>query len=215
MVRVLRFISASPSRSAVNNANAFLAAARDFERRARKGHSTIHQSDMKPQKKKAKRAPWFHPRQLGIAVAIVVLSAIAGYFASQSLYPNSDMGSEILVYSDPENVCCQEWIEYLRKNGFRPTVRIPPSIGAIHKFFGVPQSLRSCHTAIIDGYVIEGHVPVEDIRRLLKEKPDARGLSVPGMPGAAPGLQDCSPSRLPYDVILFGTAGPIRTYAKH
>lgn len=170
---------------------------------------------MNPKKKSARAVRWSKPQSFSIAITIVVLSAVAGYFAAQSLYPIPEMGSEILVYSEPENVCCQEWIEYLRKNGFRPIVRTPPSIGAIHKFFGVPQSLRSCHTAIIDGYVIEGHVPVEDIRRLLKEKPDARGLSVPGMPGAAPGLQDCSPDRHAYEVILFGPVGSIRTYANH
>ena len=80
---------------------------------------------------------------------------------------------------------------------------------------GVPAALQSCHTAIVDGYIIEGHVPAEDIQRLLTERPDVAGLSVPGMPIGSPGMEVDGYDAEPYDVVAFDTSGATDVYASH
>ena len=119
----------------------------------------------------------------------------------------------ITVYHDPACGCCGEWISYLRAQGYTVTVHKDQSMAAVKTRLGVPADAASCHTALIDGYVIEGHVPVEDIRRLLAEHPDARGLAAPGMPVGSPVMQMGTPE--PYDVVLMGRDGSIRIYASH
>ena len=91
------------------------------------------------------------------------------------------------VWKDPNCGCCKDWIAHLEKNGFEATV-IDQGNNAARARLGMPQKFGSCHTALIQGYVIEGHVPAADIQRLLKEKPKALGLSVPGMPIGSPGM---------------------------
>lgn len=97
--------------------------------------------------------------------------------------------------------CCVKWGEYLERNGVEVTSELVPDLGAVKQEKGVPGRLQSCHTAVADGYVIEGHVPVEDIRRLLGERPDAIGISVPGMPPNSPGMD--IPSDRSYQSVLF------------
>jgi hypothetical protein len=111
---------------------------------------------------------------------------------------------EITVYKTPTCGCCTDWVDHLRANGFTVTVEDYDSLSAIKFIAGVPRDLESCHTAMVDGYVVEGHVPAGDIVRLLTERPAALGLSVPGMPIGSPGME--VPGRTPdaYDVILFG-----------
>jgi hypothetical protein len=91
------------------------------------------------------------------------------------------------VWKDPNCGCCKDWIAILEKNGFSATV-IDQGNNAVRAQLGMPQKFASCHTAVIEGYVIEGHVPVADIQRLLKDKPLALGLAVPGMPIGSPGM---------------------------
>src|SRR5262245_37331396 len=95
----------------------------------------------------------------------------------------------ITVYKDPNCGCCSIWVEHLRKNGFEVTVQEPGNMVEIKRKLGVPTYLQSCHTAVIDGYTIEGHVPAAEIHRLLKERPNAKGLTVPGMPLGSPGME--------------------------
>jgi len=95
----------------------------------------------------------------------------------------------ITVYRDPDCGCCSKWIAHLDKHGFEITDIKTSEIEQIKKENNVPPGLASCHTAIIDGYVIEGHVPADDIKRLLHSKPDIRGLSVPQMPVGTPGME--------------------------
>jgi hypothetical protein len=112
-------------------------------------------------------------------------------------------GSEMHVMKDPNCGCCSAWIDILERDGFRVTTEA--SMGTVlmrYKFEnGIPQKMVSCHTGRIDGYMIEGHVPTADIRRLLKERPDAVGLAVPGMPYGSPGMGPES-ARDAYDVFL-------------
>lgn len=95
----------------------------------------------------------------------------------------------ITVYSDPDCGCCSKWIAHLKKHEFDVTDIKTGEIEKIKNKYNVPPGLASCHTAIIDGYVIEGHVPADDIKRLLNTRPDVRGLSVPQMPVGTPGME--------------------------
>jgi hypothetical protein len=117
------------------------------------------------------------------------------------------------VYKSPTCSCCGEWSRYLRGDGFAVNIHEVADIDAFRTRSGVPDALVSCHTALIDGYVVEGHVPVADIRRMLAERPKARGLAAPGMPAIAPGMDG---SHGPgYDVLLFQPDGTTRVYRSY
>ncbi|HLU99744.1 MAG TPA: DUF411 domain-containing protein, partial [Acidobacteriota bacterium] len=109
-------------------------------------------------------------------------------------------------YKDASCGCCGIWADHLKANGFEVQVHDVENVGYYRQRHGVPEALSSCHTAIVDGYTIEGHVPAADIHDLLKERPKARGLAVPGMPLGSPGM-DTGPDREPYSVLLFDDAG--------
>jgi len=97
-------------------------------------------------------------------------------------------GPLITVYKSPSCGCCVKWVEYLQKEGFEVKIVNRDDLTSIKQREGVPAAMSSCHTALVDGYVIEGHVPAQAIRKLLKERPDTRGLAVPGMPANSPGM---------------------------
>jgi hypothetical protein len=109
--------------------------------------------------------------------------------------------ADVVVYKSPSCGCCAKWIDHLEQNGFNVEVHNQRDMGPVKDRFGVPRNLQSCHTAQVDGYVVEGHVPAEDIERLLKERPDVKGLAVPGMPMGSPGME--GPRKDPYDVLAF------------
>jgi hypothetical protein len=117
------------------------------------------------------------------------------------------------VYKSPTCGCCKKWIEHVEKAGFRVTVKDLPDVSGIKRDMGVPAALASCHTALVGAYVIEGHVPADLIDKLLADKPVARGLAVPGMPGSSPGM-DVPGSNEHFDVMLFTAEGKSRVYAK-
>ena len=122
----------------------------------------------------------------------------------------------IHVLKDPNCGCCTAWIEILEKNGF--TVTTERSLGTLlirHKLEnGIPQDITSCHTGEIEGYMIEGHVPTADIRRLLSERPDAVGLAVPGMPYGSPGMGPAD-EREAYDVFLIRKGGSTEIFSSY
>jgi hypothetical protein len=97
-------------------------------------------------------------------------------------------GPLITVYKTPDCGCCVKWVEYLQKEGFEVKAANRDDLSSIKQRAGVPPEMSSCHTALVDGYVIEGHVPAQAIRKLLKERPDTLGLAVPGMPANSPGM---------------------------
>lgn len=109
----------------------------------------------------------------------------------------------IEVWKDPECGCCKDWVAHLEKNGFKVQVHETGN-NAVRARLGIPQKLGSCHTGLIQGYALEGHVPASDIARLLKEKPQAIGLAVPGMPVGSPGMDGevYGGRRDRYDVLL-------------
>ena len=122
-------------------------------------------------------------------------------------------GPTVTVYKTRTCGCCAKWVDHLRANGFEAVVNDVPSTAEYRKKFGVPDSLTSCHTAVVNGYAIEGHIPAVDIHRLLKEKPKAKGIAVPGMPIGSPGME--GPRRDPYAVYLFDGTGKTTVFQKH
>jgi hypothetical protein len=121
----------------------------------------------------------------------------------------------ITVYKDPSCGCCTKWVTHLQTNGFAPDVHDRSDMDAMKDSLGVPTALRSCHTAVAGKYVIEGHVPAADVKRLLATKPAGTlGLAAPGMPAGSPGMEMGSRHDR-YDVIAFGTTGSTRVFAQH
>jgi hypothetical protein len=120
------------------------------------------------------------------------------------------------VWKDEGCGCCKDWVKHLEANGF--TVKTHDGGNtAIRQRLGLPAKFGSCHTALVGGYAVEGHVPAADIRRLLKDKPQAVGLAVPGMPVGAPGMDgpEYGKRRDPYDVVLVLKTGEARVYASY
>ena len=129
-------------------------------------------------------APLLSRRRLLRATAALPLAGLAGLALAQ----NTPAALPVLqVWKDPNCGCCKDWIAHMEQSGFRANVADEGN-NAARARLGVAQKFASCHTALVQGYVIEGHVPVADIQRLLKEKPKALGLAVPGMPIGSPGM---------------------------
>jgi hypothetical protein len=118
----------------------------------------------------------------------------------------------VVVWKDANCGCCGSWIKHMQGAGFSLRASDVADMATIKKARGVPDDLWSCHTAVIDGYVIEGHVPATDILRLLDERRAAKGLAVPGMPASAPGMDQPG---FAYTVTLFGGPDGNRTFAQH
>ncbi len=120
----------------------------------------------------------------------------------------------ITVYRSPSCGCCKGWIEHLRAHGFEVTDVALDDVNPTKRQLALPQELASCHTAVIDGYVIEGHVPADDIKRLVAEKPELAGLAVPGMPVGPPGME-MGTRKDPFTVIGFDKAGNAAPYSEY
>lgn len=119
----------------------------------------------------------------------------------------------IEVFKSPYCGCCEKWIEHLQQNGFKVKAQNVIDVSAVRRAAGLPDRFSSCHTAKIGNYLVEGHVPAADIRRLLAEKPKALGLAVPSMPPGSPGMESTKP--IPYETLLVQADGSYRTFAKH
>ena len=146
----------------------------------------------------------------GVATALVRAQAKT---ASPQTKTASPTRISIRVYKDPSCGCCSKWVEHMTNNGFVASV-IDGDMRPIKKQYNVPGRLESCHTTIVGGYVIEGHVPADDVKKLLAAKPQGiLGLTIPGMPQSAPGM-DVIPFQ-PYEVLTFDRDGKTTVYAKH
>ena len=143
-------------------------------------------------------------RKLTIALAPLALLACAGNAAAATL----------AVTKTASCGCCAKWVEQMKKAGFSVTVRDVADVTPTAQRLAVPARLRSCHTSEIDGYAIEGHVPVADIKRLLKERPNAAGIAVAGMVMGSPGMEH-GDHKEAYQTILFDKAGNSRVFASH
>jgi len=119
---------------------------------------------------------------------------------------------KVTVYQSPTCGCCSKWVTHLEQNGFEVKSVDMKDMRMIKSMSGVKPDLASCHTARVGGYVIEGHVPADDIKRLLAERPDVRGLTAPGMPPSSPGMDI---GNTPYQVLTFDKNGKTQVFAQH
>jgi len=160
------------------------------------------------------RRHWLAGLAATSATALLGGAALAPAFAQSPLRPGAL--PPLQVWKDPNCGCCGDWVEYLRADGF--TVQVN-DVGntAIRQRLGLPAKYGSCHTGLIAGYVIEGHVNAREIRRLITERPNALGLAVPGMPVGSPGMDGevYGNRRDPYDVLLVMRDGTSRVYASY
>lgn len=123
--------------------------------------------------------------------------------------------TEVVMYKNEGCQCCTKWGDHMMEGEFTVEEVPTPVLMQVKQENGISRELASCHTALVDGYVVEGHVPIEDVRRLLEERPDAIGLAVPGMPVGSPGME--TPGRTPdnYDVLLVNKDGSTSVFASH
>jgi hypothetical protein len=139
--------------------------------------------------------------------AVVFLSMIVTPLAAAADLP------VIQVWKSPTCGCCSKWVDHLEASGFTVKVTNVTNISPIKQWNSVPPALGSCHTAVVDGYVVEGHVPAEDIFRLLEDRPAVAGIAVPGMPMGSPGMEGPSPQA--YQVMSFDKDGAIEKFSTH
>ena len=139
----------------------------------------------------------------------VTASPSAGSQGSAEL---ASSNPSVTVYKDPNCGCCSKWVEYMKKNGFNVTAIDTSDVASVKAKYGIAQELHSCHTAVIGDYAVEGHVPAEEIHRMLKEKPTIAGLAVPGMPTGSPGMEGAIKEK--YDILTFDRAGKTTVYAQ-
>ncbi len=147
---------------------------------------------------------------------VAAIALVGGVFL---LRDTPATATTITVYKTPTCGCCTKWIDHLEDAGFAVEARDLPDLTALKAENGVPSGLASCHTATVEGYVVEGHVPADDIRRLLADRPAVAGLAVPGMPLGSPGMEHPDAHRHEaFDVYAFGSAsaaGGVSVFASH
>lgn len=153
---------------------------------------------------------------VAVAVALgAVGSAAEPPAAFSASFPGAggSQGVEMVVYKTPTCGCCGLWTAHVEEHGFSLTVHELADLNAVKERHSVPAELVSCHTAIVDGYVIEGHVPAPEILRLLQERPDIIGIATPGMPVGSPGMGGSSGAGDEYSVVTFDSEGRTTVYA--
>lgn len=141
---------------------------------------------------------------LGCALAVIPAAACS----------RPAKATEVNVYKSPYCGCCGAWVDNLRLSGLSVVVHDMDDVTPIASKAGVPDGARSCHTALVDGYFLEGHVPASDIRKLLRERPKARGIAVPGMPTGSPGMEQ-GDRKDAYATLIVDRSGVTRVFARH
>lgn len=142
-------------------------------------------------------------------LAITTLILVGGFLVVRG--SGAQELPEITVYKSPTCGCCAKWVTHLEENGFDVTSVDLNNVNEVKVRYGVPGDMSSCHTALIDGYVVEGHVPADVIKQLIEERPEGAGLAVPGMPIGSPGMEGPNPEE--YDIMLFQKDGKRSVYA--
>jgi hypothetical protein len=139
------------------------------------------------------------------SLAVLLLLKVSSGFADEL--------PDVVVYKSPSCTCCTKWAAHLEENGFSVSTINEGNMSKIKKELGIPLAKASCHTAVVGDYLIEGHVPAEDVIELLKTRPNVAGLTVPGMPLGSPGME--APQSQPYVVYTFDAEGNTEVFAEH
>jgi hypothetical protein len=157
------------------------------------------------------------PVQAGIGRFVTGISAVIAllsFDSGQKLQAADPVPSDVVtVYKNPQCGCCGQWVSHLRAQGFEVVVHDVADTTKQRAQWGVPAALGSCHTATVNRYVIEGHVPAADIRQLLRQKPAVVGIAVPGMPAGSPGMESSTP--VAYQTRAFTKDGKTFIFAEH
>ncbi len=146
-----------------------------------------------------------------LAVAVAAATGSVAAYATQQ----KPAAPVVEVYKSASCGCCSMWIEHLRTSGFDVRTNNVEDIDAVKGAYRVPKQLSSCHTATVGGYVVEGHVPAWDVRRVLKERPAFVGIAVPGMPAGSPGMETPGAKPQPFNVMSFDKAGSTQVFARY
>jgi hypothetical protein len=152
----------------------------------------------------------FVSHMVGLLMAGIVGRRL--WAASSNLAVNP---TPISVWKSSTCACCAKWVDHIQANGFAPAIHDEEEMERLKDKLGVPSGVRSCHTARLEGYLIEGHVPASDIRRLLAERPKVAGLAVPEMPSHTPGMAPPGAEPGDFDVLTFQSDGSTRIFARH
>ncbi len=145
-------------------------------------------------------------------MAGILLAGLTPHVAFADSGKQAELES-ITVYKSPTCGCCSKWVSHLQDNGFEVEAIDKNDMNSVKQGAGIPRKLASCHTARIGGYLIEGHVPAADIKRLLEERPDVAGLTVPGMPMGSPGMEGHRKDN--YEVLTFTTSGETKVFSRY
>lgn len=148
-------------------------------------------------------------RRFAIAAAAVLMIAGTVGITAQGRQ------ATVEVYKSPTCGCCSKWVDHLRSHGFVVRTTDTDAVDELKTKHGVPRQARSCHTGLVGGYVVEGHVPAADVQRLLKERPAIAGIAVPGMPIGSPGMEVPGVKPQGFNVIAFAKDGSTRVFASH
>ena len=163
-----------------------------------------------------------HVKMKFVAILVTVIAGLevvanaADQPATAAEQKQKTMGyrPSIVVYKDNHCDCCERWVKYLQANRFVVRVENVDNLGEVKRQFGIPREKDACHTGTIEGYFIEGHVPAEDIKRLIRTRPDVKGLLVPGMPIGSPGMEQGKMLQA-YDVLQMDPVGELTVFAHH
>jgi hypothetical protein len=148
---------------------------------------------------------------LGNVMRVVSAFALLGLMSAHTNHASAAKPIAIKVYKTPQCGCCKGWVKHLQANGFQVETFDMPDLSSVKQKYGVAPALQACHTAVVNGYVVEGHVPADVIMKLLKEHPAVAGIAVPGMPSGSPGMEGALKQK--YDVYTFDRAGHTKVFA--
>ena len=156
-------------------------------------------------------------RSVVLGAAVLATAASSAMFTTSPIAPVAAQAVRlpaVTVYKDPNCGCCSLWATHMERAGFAVLAINTPDMPALRAKHGVPQHAQSCHTAVVDGYIVEGHVPADDVKKLLASRPKVKGLAVPGMPLGSPGMEQGT-TRHAYSVLTFDDAGRTTVFARH
>jgi hypothetical protein len=153
-------------------------------------------------------------RMFVIAAAVLVVAASTWGFVARAGEEPLQALPAVTTYKDPGCGCCTLWVRHMEDAGFDVTVQETSDMAAVRSRYGVATHLQGCHTAVIGDYVVEGHVPADDVKRLLTEKPAVRGIAVPGMPIGSPGMEQGGVVHA-YSTLAFDEQGRTQVFARH